>query len=791
MANSSSFTAVSGQSGATYQYMGSSANGTSIDLANTDYTDLGFWKLITTNAAPTGVKTVADAGTETGGAESEGAATNDSTPAAAPSNATAVGGILVLNDDRSATHAYVLNATISADTATVSALDKATIIATNDSTVTAGSSSLGSQSNNIALNGIIATNLIQNSATAEVTTSSITATGAGTPVPGTPDAPVTLSIDAENDANINANNSASTSGSNKSGGIVLAFNTIGLQSSNFLFNAVDALLGNNVLTAAFGASPNTNVTAAAHGSTLTANTGSVAITAFESAKINAITTNSTTSLGAALENASAVTVGAILATNQTNTFAKALVDGASTVSAGGDVTIQATDRSQINATNTEIAASSLQTNVTIKPSLVTSYVDQLKQGYQYTSNSGMQTLTPGTIVYDAVDGNYYVYLGELGTNGLKPEQVNLTPQTDFSISVALQNNIPEWAPFTNSSVLADLPDFSTVKAVGDTQGTGSSSTAVGAIFVLNSINASTNAYSLNSILDSGVGAGLTDFGGGVLINATNLSTINATNTSTVTASNGQTGPAAQSPGTGLAVNATIATNNILGSTQAYASGGGITALGTGGSIDVTAVSNATIDAQNDASTDAKSTSVGVVLAFNTIGIAAAGRRLPREHRRRVVRHTTRCQTAGPRLRVFERPQPRTPPTASMFRRRNLPISPPRSPTPRTGLFSSGVSVAATVTLNAIDTDVEAWISGGSATADQGRYRHFGPGSGRDHVDRAHAGRQARDRFHVGSILQRQRDHHRCQYRAKHHQQHPGSRCRSCRFRCDDRHDADR
>ncbi|HLZ10071.1 MAG TPA: hypothetical protein VKT80_15885, partial [Chloroflexota bacterium] len=147
--NPSSFTAIGGESGATYQYMGSSANGTSIDLANTDYTNLGFWKAVTTNAAPAGVKTVAGS-TETGGAENEGAATNDSTSTAKPSNATAVGGILVLNDDRSATHAYILDATISADTATVSAIDKATIDATNDSTVTAGSSSLGSQSNNIA-----------------------------------------------------------------------------------------------------------------------------------------------------------------------------------------------------------------------------------------------------------------------------------------------------------------------------------------------------------------------------------------------------------------------------------------------------------------------------------------------------------------------------------------------------------------------------------------------------------------------------------------------------------------
>ena len=110
--------------------------------------------------------------------EADGPATNDSDRLGeAPSNATAVGGILVLNDDRSATHAYILNATIKRRHGDgLGASTKATIQATNDSTVTAGSSSLGSKSDSLALNGIIATNLIQNSATAEVNTSSITAT---------------------------------------------------------------------------------------------------------------------------------------------------------------------------------------------------------------------------------------------------------------------------------------------------------------------------------------------------------------------------------------------------------------------------------------------------------------------------------------------------------------------------------------------------------------------------------------------------------------------------------------
>ena len=127
LASNTDFTVIGGDGGTTYVYGGSNTT-TPTDLANTNYTDSDW----TVQAAA-------------GGAEnSDGTASNDSTPAAKPSNATAVGGILVINDDRSATHAYVLNATITAATATVTAIDNATIQATNDSTVTAGPSTLGS-----------------------------------------------------------------------------------------------------------------------------------------------------------------------------------------------------------------------------------------------------------------------------------------------------------------------------------------------------------------------------------------------------------------------------------------------------------------------------------------------------------------------------------------------------------------------------------------------------------------------------------------------------------------------
>ena len=386
LADPTDFLQIGGQEGQTYEYMGPPADttqtppysGASVDLYNTDYANLAYWKLVpVVDVIPSGLKTPTPSTTtpsapaaETGGAGNVGATSNDSSGAAKPSSATAVGGVLVLNDDRSATQAYILNAAITADSVAVSAIDSATISAVNDSTVVAQTSTLGSGSD-LALNGIIATNLVQNSATADVTSSTLSATDPATPPTSGADAPTELSIVAQNDATIDAINDAQTSGGGKAAGIILAFNTIGYQSSNFLFNAVDALLGNTEVTGAFGASPTSDVSAYAQDSTLDATDGSVAITATLSARIDALTTNETSSLGAALENASSTAIGAILAKNATNSTAQAYVTGGS-VSAGGDVTIAGADKSSIDAVDNQVVSSVLQGTSVVDDNLLES-----------------------------------------------------------------------------------------------------------------------------------------------------------------------------------------------------------------------------------------------------------------------------------------------------------------------------------------------------------------------------------------------------------------------------------
>ena len=83
-----------------------------LDLGAQDYTDLGFWKpVLATQLVPQGIN-VSD------------------------SDSMAIGGLVALNDVRSAVNAYVDTATVDAGSLTVRALELALIRATADSSVT-------------------------------------------------------------------------------------------------------------------------------------------------------------------------------------------------------------------------------------------------------------------------------------------------------------------------------------------------------------------------------------------------------------------------------------------------------------------------------------------------------------------------------------------------------------------------------------------------------------------------------------------------------------------------------
>ncbi|MCH7924361.1 MAG: hypothetical protein IIC51_02370 [Planctomycetes bacterium] len=145
-------------------------------------------------------------------------------------------------------------------TSTVESELVANATATKKSKTTSGSGTPKNQMNqtsSLAVSGIIATNLVQSDATATLVDSHVTTTGTTGDV----------RVEAINTSTLTATavNAATVTGSNSSTaiGVTLAFNTVGYVSNNVLFNAIDALIGDDILSEAvvYGAASGSGSTA--------------------------------------------------------------------------------------------------------------------------------------------------------------------------------------------------------------------------------------------------------------------------------------------------------------------------------------------------------------------------------------------------------------------------------------------------------------------------------------------------------------------------------------------------
>jgi hypothetical protein len=134
------FDASLGVPGGVYEYMGQTAAG--VDLSAEDYTDFGLWKRVTeTQLIPLG-NNISD------------------------SSAVTIGGLVVRNDVRSEVESFINHAVVGAASVTVEAVDRAVILATADSTASASGGSLYGTGTVVAVNGVIATNLVLSKANA-------------------------------------------------------------------------------------------------------------------------------------------------------------------------------------------------------------------------------------------------------------------------------------------------------------------------------------------------------------------------------------------------------------------------------------------------------------------------------------------------------------------------------------------------------------------------------------------------------------------------------------------------
>ncbi|KPA09400.1 hypothetical protein MHK_010397, partial [Candidatus Magnetomorum sp. HK-1] len=186
----------------------------------------------------------------------------------------------------------------------------------------------------LAINGIIATNLILSKSNAYITNSDITTTTGD------------LTLDAQNNSSINAINKSVTTTGDTGVGVTLAFNTIGWEAQNILFQAIDAIIGTDIgdedpaETKAYIEDTKLNIA------------GDLSLNAENKATLTANVSNAATSAASALVNASGMAVSAIVSSNMVSSVADAYIEYAGdqgTVKADS-IKISAKDDASITAT---------------------------------------------------------------------------------------------------------------------------------------------------------------------------------------------------------------------------------------------------------------------------------------------------------------------------------------------------------------------------------------------------------------------------------------------------------
>ncbi|KPA11264.1 repeat-containing protein, partial [Candidatus Magnetomorum sp. HK-1] len=487
------------------------------------------------------------------------------------SNSVAIGGMVVRNDVRTNVKAFVNNTQFIAGVANISSKESAKIHAIADSTTESSGGSAFGSGQSLAVNGVIATNQILSKANAYVTQSNVTTTG-------------DLTVDAQNISTIDATNKSLTTTGDTAVGISLAFNTIGWESQNVLFNTLDALMGTDI-----GNAQPAEVQAYIENSGLTIG-GNLALTASNIAQLTASVSNDSTSAASALVNASGMAVSGVLASNMVSSLAKAYIhytgtQGSTTVD--GNTTIFSTDDASITATTVMKAISSTTNDG--GASILGGLVDSIFTEYDFSSKSGSQTIETGDVVRVASDhgsggvvNGYYRYIGAGSTIDLST--------TDFS-------DKDNWERITRTNASETIPNIGNV--------TDSDSQAFGGIVVRNDVRSDVESFINNAVVTSA---------GTLTLIAEASASIKASDESIVTSSGGS----AYGTGTSQAINGLIATNLVLSKSNAYVTNSSITTTNEG-DLKLDAKNTSAINATINSSTSSGDQAIGVVLAFNTIG----------------------------------------------------------------------------------------------------------------------------------------------------------------------------
>ena len=597
-----------------FEWMG--LDGTPVELADTDFEDTELWKLL----SPTNLFTSSLAYALLG---EIGTLLNK------PKVGASAGyfGLVVTNDLRSSTLASISDTPVDADgDVTVQATDVTSLTAQDSSTILAWGGG----------GGVLAMNAILGSAQALVTRSPITAGG---------DLLVQAAQSGDAVAATQTHMEAWDAFT-----VILAFNSLGWTSQNLLSYLVEAILGVSaadiadrfgtgstpVVTATFGDQQPAIARAVVTDSPLDID-GTITVTAISSTILNAVGSNENIvsaavdiTFGAAGQKAdkktgavagygaSGTATGILVATNKVNSLAYAEIvftgPALGTVGAGGDVTISAFDTAGVTATATVIQDVATSNTLAGIADVLNQIV--IPGDYEFTTASGPRSLVrrssgpepgdppidgtrvrvgqswvdawlaahPGVTTAPVVVGDVYEYLGGSGLIDLR------------DILAADFTNAAQWERIVAGS--DDLGRF--YPNIGNL--TDSDARSIGILVILNDVRSSVTAKLVRATVTAP----------SLTVAATEDAWLVADVLLNVLA----TGGSFYGTGDVLSVAAQIATNRVLGSATALVQN---SVLDLAGDLVVTATNSALIDATLLTSAYSGADSVGVVLAFNTVG----------------------------------------------------------------------------------------------------------------------------------------------------------------------------
>jgi hypothetical protein len=562
-----------------------------VDLSAEDYSDYERWKEITEdNLIPGAVANAARSAFGKAGGKSK----------------SFYGGV-VRNDVRGKAEAYLGNVDADAASVEVSAVEQGTMVAYDQSIVSAGSQAGG---------GIVTTNQLQAQAIAKITDSDVTTLSGD------------VTVNADNVATLEATSNTKSSAA-ESVGIVLSFNTIGWDASNILFQAIDALLGTDAFTSLFEDDQDGAIAFIEDSKIDSA--GDVSVTADASANLTATTGNeqvakaTNTFVLQAKDGKKSMAAGGMMASNKVKSQAQAYIDNtgtAHTVSAGGTLTVEARDEASVRSEST-LVSQAISTN---DLSAVTDVLGNLiPDDYTYTTATGevkYRPEVPGTdLAFDVLGleqksiffgdrvrvGSTYGLGGDTGSVYKLIAILTLDEVIDLSTEDYSDQN--RWQKITGGA--DDLDDL--YPNLGNL--TASPAKAFGGLVVMNDVRSDVDAY----IEDVNVTSA-----GAVKVSAVESAQILSLAQSTVESSGGS---AFKELGEGsvIAANGVIATNIVQSQADASIADSSITTTNgaTSGDVRVLAFSASGVDARVLARTDTGEKGGGIVLAFNTLGWEAS------------------------------------------------------------------------------------------------------------------------------------------------------------------------